>query len=387
MERILTIESLAFGGEGVGRADGKVIFVPQTAPGDEVRVKILSDHGKYERAEVLEVVRKSPDRVDPECSVFGHCGGCQWQHVSYDAQLHWKQEILAGTLRRVGRIQDPKILPIIAASNPWNYRRRIQLKVDHQGRIGFYGQKSHDVVEFDQCRIADNLLNEKLLQIRGDAEAPEVGFELSLNGSSVVHVLEERNGEAIFSQVNPQQNDHLIKTALDFAFGNADKAFTKKKSVVELYAGAGNFSFPLAERAGKITCVEENAEAVRIAEEAAESRHLDHMTWVQGSAEWGLKKIYRNRETQNSIDVLVLDPPRRGAKEILDLVCVIRPRVIVYVSCDPVTLARDLNLLVRRHYVLDQVQPVDMFPQTYHIESVSRLTLRSESSLVESGGD
>ena len=140
MERILTIDSLAFGGEGVGRAEGKVVFVPQTVPGDQVRVKVLSDHGKYERAELMEILQKSPERVDPECPVFGRCGGCQWQHVSYDAQLRWKQEILADTLRRVGRVADPKILPMIPASDPWHYRRRIQLKVAPDGKIMYISE-------------------------------------------------------------------------------------------------------------------------------------------------------------------------------------------------------------------------------------------------------
>lgn len=378
MERILTIESLAFGGEGVGRDDGKVVFVPQAVPGDHVRVRVVSDHGKYERAEILEIVAKSPDRVDPECPVFGSCGGCQWQQVRYDAQLKWKREILSDSLRRVGRIPNPDVLPIIPAADPWHYRRRIQLKVDGEGRIGFYGPKSHGVVEFDECRIADPLLNERLAEMRRVDRAPQKGFELSLNGTAVVHVLEEKKSDLVFSQVNPAQNKHLVQTVLDFAFGNADMAFTKQKRIVELYAGRGNFSFPLARKAGGITCVEENAQAVRLAEEEAESRGLDHMTWIQGSAEWGLKKVYRNRE---AVDILVMDPPRRGAKEILDLVCVIKPRFIVYVSCDPVTLARDLCQLVRRHYTLEKVQPVDMFPQTYHVESVSKLVLRNDSSI------
>ena len=195
-----------------------------------------------------------------------------------------------------------------------------------------------------------------------------------LNGTGVVKVLGETD-PAVFSQVNPEQNKNLVGTVIDFAFGNAEKAFTKKKRVVELYAGSGNLSFPLAERSGGIFCVEENAEAVHRGEKEADARGAANMAWIEGSAEWGLKKIYRS---QVDVDLLVLDPPRRGAKETMDLVCLIRPRAIVYVSCDPVTLSRDLNLLVRRHYRLEKVQPIDMFPQTYHIESVSRLVLRSE---------
>lgn len=375
MEKTLTIDALAFGGEGVGRSEGKVVFVPWAVPGDRVKVRILSDHGKYERAEVLEILEPSPDRVEPPCPVFGRCGGCQWQNMNYAAQLRWKQEILGETLRRVGRVNDLNLLPILPAPNPWNYRRRIQLKVDESGRIGFHGFKSHQVVDFEDCKIADPVLNRKLADLRNgiDAQRPVAGFELSLNGSANAHVLPEEKHEKVFSQVNAEQNKKLIETVLQFSFGNAEMAFTKKKTIVELYAGSGNFSFPLAEKAGGIFCVEESREAVHRAEREAQNRSVTNMAWIAGSAEWGLKKIYRNKIAP---DVLVLDPPRRGAKEIIDLVCVIRPRVVVYVSCDPVTLARDLSLLLRRHYRLEEVQPIDMFPQTYHIESVSRLVLR-----------
>lgn len=373
-EKIIQIDRLAFGGEGVGRVDGKVVFVPWAVPGDRVRVRVVADHGKYERGELIEVIDPSPDRVDPACPVFGTCGGCQWQQMNYASQLRWKGEILAETLRRVGRIPEANILTIIPAPEPWNYRRRIQLKVAADGRIGFHAFRSHEVVTFPDCKIADPLLNEKLESIRQGPQRPCAGFELSLNGTGVVKVLGETD-PAVFSQVNPAQNKNLVGTVVDFAFGNAEQAFTKKKRVVELYAGSGNLSFPLAERVGGIFCVEENPEAVRRGEKEADARGAANMAWIEGSAEWGLKKIHRSRV---DVDLLVLDPPRRGAKEVLDLVCVIRPRAIVYVSCDPVTLSRDLNLLVRRHYRLDKVQPIDMFPQTYHVESVSRLTLRSE---------
>jgi 23S rRNA (uracil1939-C5)-methyltransferase len=374
-EKEILIESLAFGGEGVGRDDGKVVFVPATVPGDRVRVRVLSDHGKYERGELAGVIEPSPDRATPPCEVFGTCGGCQWQHVVYDAQLRWKQRILTETLTRVGRIADPNVLPILGAERPWNYRSRIQLQVDSGGAIGFHAPKSHSVVTFGDCKIADSRLNEKLSELKRASSLEAGDFEIYLNGTSEVHVRERASGEAVFSQVNRAQNDKLVATVLDFAFGKADAAFTRKKKVIELYAGSGNLSFPLAERAGSVHCVEESVQAVNQAESLMAEKGLSNLDWIAGHAEWGLKKLYRRKIVP---DLLVLDPPRRGAKEILDLVCVMKPRQVVYVSCDPVTLARDLNLLARRHYKLDKVQPIDMFPQTYHIESVSLLSLRSE---------
>jgi 23S rRNA (uracil1939-C5)-methyltransferase len=372
-EKTISIERLAFGGDGVGRDGGKVVFVPGTVPGDRAVVRLLSDHGTYERAELVRIDESSPDRVAPPCTVFGRCGGCQWQHVSYEAQLKWKTEILTETLVRVGKIAQPSVLPIIGAPDPWHYRSRIQIKVDEDGILGFHAMKSHQVIAFEECKIADPRLNLKVSEMRG-APAPEAGgFELSVNGTSEVHVQPIVRAESVFSQVNREQNRRLVQAVLEFAFGNADPAFTRKRTVIELYAGSGNLSFPLAERAGAVYAVEESAEAVKRAEDETDARGLTNLHWILGHAEWGLKKLYRRKVIP---DLLVLDPPRRGAKEILDLMCVMKPRQIIYVSCDPVTLARDLNFLTRRYYMLEMVQPIDMFPQTYHIESISRLVLK-----------
>lgn len=365
IEKIISIDRLAFGGEGVGRDEGKVVFVPWTAPGDKVRAQIVSDHGRFERGEIVEILEKSPDRIDPLCPVFGRCGGCQWQHLGYETQLKAKEEILRETLERVGQVR-VAILPIIPSPQPWHYRQRIQLKVDPEGRIGFYRSRSHEVVTFEECKIADPRLNERLAEMKKESEPrPEGDFELSLAGN---------NGD-VFSQVNPEQNKKLVQLVLDNSFGNAESAFTRKKILVELYAGSGNFTFPLAGRVGQVIAVESSSEAVRQGQEKMVASGIENIEWIEGHVEWGLKKIYRKKI---SPDILVLDPPRRGAKEILDLISLIRPRLLVYVSCDPVTLSRDLRELLRRHYRLERIQPIDMFPQTYHVESVVRLERKEE---------
>ena len=366
---------MAFGGEGVGRsAEGKVVFVPGAAPGDKLRIRVLADHGRYERAEIVEILEKSTFRVDPPCSVFGTCGGCQWQYLRYETQLKMKEDILRDALQRVGRVPQPNVLPMIPAENPWHYRHRIQLKVDSEKQIGFYALKSHQVIPFEECLIADQRLNEKLIQIRQSPKLSELPFELAVTEAGLVEKWEGEEGP--FSQVNPEQNKSLIRTVLEMAFGKAELAFTQKKTVVELYAGSGNFTFPLSERVGQIFAVESSHRAVRRGEEETLRRRIENIHWIPGDAEWGLKKIYRMvKEGKLAVDLLVLDPPRHGARKILDLVPLIRPRQIVYVSCDPMTLSRDLEFLCRRHYRLECVQPVDMFPQTYHIESVAQLIL------------
>lgn len=370
-ERVIKIDALAFGGEGIGRDEGKVVFVPGTAPGDRLRVRVLSDHGRFERAEALELIERSQDRVEPPCPVFGVCGGCQWQHIRYESQLRWKEQFVRESIERIGKISEPQILPILGAPEPWNYRNRIQLKSDFEGKLGFFAAGTHRVVPIQECLIADKRLNSRLRELQ-DSEQTRGDLTLSVNGGGVVethHAVEE---EGIFSQVNPVQNRRLIETVLQFAFGNSELVFSRKKTVVELHAGAGNFTIPLAERAGQVLAIEENKHAVSEGQKRQEKSGASNIEWIEGGAEWGLKKIYRKKMKP---DLLVLDPPRRGAKEILDLILVVRPRLIVYVSCDPATLGRDLYQLTRRYYRLEVVQPIDMFPQTYHVESVAQLAL------------
>ncbi len=368
--RHLVIDRLAYGGEGVGRVDGKVIFVSGAVPGDEVSVRRTVDHGRFERAEIIDVARSSPDRIDPACTVFGQCGGCQWQHLKYEAQLRWKREILLDSLSRIAKLSAPDVLPMIAAPDPWHYRRRVRVKIDRKGRLGFYASKSHDVIPFDVCLIADPRVNQCLSEMKQDPQLlkQEKEFEVSWDGSRMEMT---DVSDPAFSQVNPSQNARLVEVVLQMAFGNADPVFTRKKTVLELFAGSGNFTFPLAERAGRVIAVEASSASVKEGLRVTQERQIERVTWVEGTAEWGLKKIMRQK---TQVDLLVLDPPRKGAREILDYIPLIKPRGIVYVSCDPTTLARDLKELVRRHYRLEKVQPIDMFPQTYHIEAVAALS-------------
>lgn len=370
--KVLTIERLAFGGDGVGRVEGKVVFVPWTAPGDKVRVRITEENSRFDRGEMVELLESSPSRTQPPCTVFGRCGGCQWQHLDYPTQLAAKEAVLRETLERIGGLRDLSILPIIP-SKPWAYRQRIQLRRNGHGDVGFLQKESDTVVEFQNCEIADPQLNEAILQIRREQRVTPPAFELILEkGDVVTQPLEDP--ERLFSQVNPEVNDRLIKVLLDLTFGRADPAFSRRWTVVELYSGSGNFTFPLSEWAGRVVAIEEVPAAVRKAETLARQQGIHHVEFIQGSAEWGLKKVLRSGV---AVDSLVLDPPRRGAKEILDMICVMKPRQVIYVSCDPSTLARDLKFLVARHFQLETLQPLDMFPQTYHIESVTKLVRRN----------
>ncbi|MBI2066970.1 MAG: class I SAM-dependent RNA methyltransferase [Deltaproteobacteria bacterium] len=369
-EKVVVIERLAHGGNGVGRINNKVVFVPGTVPGDRVKICITESRGRFDRGEVLEILEPSPGRISPRCSVFGLCGGCQWQHLDYATQLREKTAILKESLQRIGKIADVIPLPIIPSPHHWNYRQRIQLHTDAESHVGFYRSERHEVVEFNRCEIAFPRLNEHLqgLKSNGYKNFPR-HFELAVDGEEVTLFPLEEEGR-FFSQVNPELNERLIETVLHFALGRSEPAFTKKWTLVELYCGSGNFTFSLARRVGKVFAVEHSLAALQEAEKRAAHLGLTNIEFLQGSAEWGLKRFYRRK---SPVDILLLDPPRQGASEILDLIIVLKPRVIVYVSCDPTTLARDVGFWSRHRYRLEEVQPLDMFPQTYHLETVVKL--------------
>lgn len=353
------IERLAYGGDGVGHYKGKVIFVPWSAPGDEIKVEIVEDQPRYARGRIVKVVIPSEDRVRPRCDVFSRCGGCQWQHIEYGAQVRFKEVVFRETLEHVGHLKDLPIEPIIQADQPWEYRQRIQLKVDKSGRHGFYAHGSHDVVPFTYCHISDPHLNESI----SCGGLPKDNVEIVWNESQG-QVVFRRPGSSIFGQVHRKQNQKLVATVVEYVRPQP------RQAILELYCGSGNFSLSLAPHVRSFLGIDQNAEAIGQAVRAARDAELDGANFVVGSAEWGLKKAIRTQET---VDTLVLDPPREGAKEILDLMALASIHRIVYVSCDPASLARDLQFLTQKGYWIVRARPIDMFPQTYHIESVTEL--------------
>ncbi len=353
----LTIERLANGGDGVGHHDGKVIFVPFSAPGDELEVEITEDKPRFARARIINIKSPSKERVEPRCEVFGRCGGCQWQHLDYAAQAQHKERIFRETLERIGQLKEPTVEPIVPADQAWEYRQRIQLKSDGNGNLGFFAHGSHEVVSFDYCHISNAPLNAAIQEQRAVGH----GIELNWDGQEV----QIRHGEhRSFEQVHHAQNRQLVACVKDYV------APQSHERLLELYCGNGNFSLGLASHCKHIFAADQNAEAIGRAQRATGQRKLAGLHFVVGSAEWALKKAIRDKER---IDTVLLDPPRSGAKEILDLIVMLSAHKLVYVSCDPAALARDLKFLTKKGYKLLRSRPIDMFPQTYHIESVTEL--------------
>jgi len=401
----IELTGMANGGPALGRHEGRVVFVPYALAGETVRAEISDDRERYAFARLLEVLEPSPDRVEPPCPYFGPrgCGGCQWQHISYEAQLRFKAEIMADQLERIGGVADASVLPPAPDSTGWAYRNHAQLHPAVGGGLGFRATGSDDVVTVDECLILHPLLGELLgaldlelpnlsrLSIRAGTATGETmiifeteddvppGLELDLPVSCVQLLSDGRHANLIgsnfihetvanrsyrisapsFFQINSPQAAVLLEKVLGYVNLQPDE------TVLDAYCGVGLFTAQLAPAAGLVVAIEVSAAAVDdLMENTAE---FENVQIIEGSLEEALPEL------DIPFDVAVIDPPRSGIdRHALDALTErSRPERIVYVSCDPATLARDAKRLIRTGYELREVQPVDMFPQTHHVESVA----------------
>lgn len=349
----LTINRLTNEAHGVADHDGKFILVPKTIPGDVVRVQLVRDNGRYWEGRLVEIVTPSPDRITPRCSIFGDCGGCQLQYMEYSAQLLWKKIWVEDSLLRIGRIKEPRVLPTVPAANPWNYRTRITLHCDRNGGIGFYKEGTHDAIPFDACPIAAPGINARLADEKQKIAGKPGHYEVRTD-----------DGEG-FTQINPEQNAVLQQLVLDGLAGRTANA------VVDLFCGNGNFSFKMAPKIGKLYGCDTHVGSIEAAIAHAKSAGIKNVQFAEMASHRFLTEL---RSQGVRPDGVLLDPPRRGATEILPGILEMSPSWICYISCNPATLARDLKDLTHGGYKLETCQPVDMFPQTSHIETISWLS-------------
>ena len=252
------IEKLIHGGNGMGHADGKAVFVPFSAPGDELEVEMTADHQGFSEARIKRIIEPASCRVKPRCPVFGRCGGCQWQHIDYAEQLRWKGEILAETLRRMGKLAEPNVLPAMPSPKQWHYRNHMMLHVDSRGRVGYYRARSKEVIEFDECFIAKEELNRELKRRREEISKRDRGIALRIEG------------DESFSQVNAEQNENLKALLVEWL------SELPHSSALELYAGSGNLTEGIASLARHVVASEIDSRAVdAAAERFAEKRILN----------------------------------------------------------------------------------------------------------------
>lgn len=349
-ETPITIESVGYGGAGVGRlADGRVCFVHGTLPGERVLVRIVKEKKNHAEAEVVRVLEASPRRVAPKCPVYGECGGCALQHASYDLQLEIKTSQVAELLRRFAGIRDAKVSPMLPSPKEWSYRNRISVHIDRQ-RIGFHHRKSHQLVDVESCPLATDAVNSRLAELR--AHPPRDKSRLTLR---------ETSGPIGFSQVNEGAAEFLAATVVEMAGSG--------KNLVDAYCGSGFFAKRLVSHFDQITGLEWSQPAIAEARRHATPKE----TYLAGAVENSLSSVLAQTPPHGS--VLIVDPPAEGlAPDVVRAILENPPEKLVYVSCDPATFSRDTAKLSAR-YRLERVQPVDMFPQTAEIELASLFLL------------
>jgi len=363
----MTIQDIAFGGEGVGRSEDFVVFVPFVLPGETVEAEITEVKKNFARAKLLHIQRASPERVQAPCVYFGKCGGCQYQHVDYAAQLRIKRKQIADLFERVGKIPGAAVAPVIPCPSPFGYRNRIMVrsqwnKPEQKLNIGFVRWDSGLVEDVEKCVISEPAINEQLAQVRAHPP-PRGGIKVVLRVQPEGWELPQDS----FFQNNFFTLPALVHTVRGFLLAG------RSKHLADLYCGVGFFGIELADCVERFTGVEYDRRAVEAAQKNAAVRNITNGQFIAAKVEEVLANLLDKSVARET--AVLIDPPRKGCgPEILKLLRSIRPRQIIYVSCHPATMARDLNIL-RSDGVFEllHVQPLDMFPQTQHVECVADL--------------
>jgi len=401
----LTLTTLTYGGDAMGRlADNRAVFVPFGLPGERVHIRLTEERKNFARGEIIEILEPSKDRIQPRCKHFGECGGCHYQNLPYEKQLTAKIEILIDQLKRIGKIENPLIKPMVASPNSWNYRNHVQFSLDKDGKLGYVfplPMGEGGVRAITECHMPESLINDFWPQLEFESETqidrvsiragvdddllivlesespepPELEIEA---GISIAHVYEENT-------VVIAGNDHIVIRVLDrdfkvsaTSFFQVNTAMAEKMvqhlitylpvspstTLLDVYCGVGLFSAFFAAKGGRVIGIESSESSCE--DFTVNLDEFDNVELYEGFAE----EILQHLEIQP--DIILVDPPRAGLdKQVIDGILNLNPQMIAYVSCDPSTLARDAARLINGGYKLREVTPFDLFPQTYHIESIS----------------
>lgn len=378
----LRLEEMGHNGMALAHHGELAVWVSLGIPGETVVAEVIDRHPHYVEARVVEVLEPSPDRVAPPCPYYGECGGCQYQHIAYPRQLALKQQVVAAQLRRIGRFSDPTVLPTLPAPEQFGYRNHARFTVGRHGDVGFVRRGTHRLIPVEACLLMHPWINQAIGVLRGHtgtARALNLRYGVNTGSYLIQPRLDDpavpletgqtsyeeallgrrfRVASPSFFQVNTHQAERMVELVRGYLqAGPVDL-------LVDAYAGVGTFAVLLAGSARRIIGLEESPPAVRDARQNAAG--LPNVEFREGKVEQVLPAL------GEQADVVLLDPPRAGCHPaVIQALVAHPPRQVIYVSCDPATLARDLRLLVDGGFALERVQPVDLFPQTYHIECVS----------------
>ena len=380
----LTLTDMAYEGHAIGRLDDLVVFAEYGIPGEEVVVEIYRKTADFASARVVEVLKASPDRIEAPCQYFGTCGGCHWQHITYQRQLELKRHVVQEQLRRIGKFASPTVNETVAAEDPWGYRNHLRLSAGRLGDIGFMRRGSHRFLPIDRCLIANPKINELITLLQGKgAGLHQVELRAGVNTGDLMIQPDMTDREPSAPPGSKVYREALLGhefqvSAPSFFQSNTAQAERLAQLVreklepepqellLDAYAGVGTFAALFAADVRRVIGIEESPAAV--ADAAVNLKDLPNVRYIEGKVEAVLPEL------EEKPDAVILDPSRVGCHPyVINAIVRLAPRKLVYVSCDPSTLARDLRLLVDGGFELLDVTPLDMFPQTYHIESVASL--------------
>ena len=353
----LKIEDIAFGGKGVGREQGKAVFVPYTIEGELVSAEIVREKKQFAEAELVEVKANSPHRVIPECPYFGRCGGCVYQHIDYEHQLAVKWRQVRDVLQRIGKLKDIPMRPMVASPKQYEYRNRITVHVQ-DGVIGFFRRDSHRLIDIERCPISCDEVNRELTDLRRGN--PRDGH----------YTLRASSSRRVFSQTNNQVADTLRDLIVDLVPPDQDL-------LIDAYCGAGFFAKALLSKFERLVGIDWDKFAIAAAKESA----TDKETYIAGDVAEELQQVGAVHPARALVDeihrgqlgsiaptTLIVDPPATGlSANVRHAILGLLPTTLIYVSCNPATLARDLRELQEK-FTIHSVTPLDMFPQTAEIE-------------------
>jgi len=392
-----------YGGDALARLpDGRAVFIPYALPDEELLIWLVEEKERYARGEIIEIIKPSPLRIQPRCPHFRDCGGCHYQHISYEEQLKIKESIFIDQLERMGKIIDPPVKEIVPSPMVWNYRNQIQLHISREGELGFLRHRSDQIVPIQECHLPEDSLNQiwPALSLEYIPGLDRITIRSGEEGQDTLIVLESSDPKPIefsvdlpLSAVHQGPGGEIVLAGDDFTiipiqdipFVVSSGSFFQVNTpvaelivnflleklplnddslVLDVYCGVGLFSAFLAPRVGKVIGIESDPKAGEdFLYNLASHKNVD---FYDLPAENVLPFL------DLTPDIILLDPPRAGiSKTVLDSVVSLNPGLIVYISCDPATLARDSNRFQKQGFVLQESTPFDMFPQTFHIESVN----------------
>lgn len=436
---VVRITDLSWGGEGIGRIEGKVVFVPFSLRGEVVEVEVVRSKRNFSQGKLVRILEPSPDRIEPPCPFYGDCGGCQLQHLAPSRQIQEKERLFKQALNHALKPADILVLPTLPSSAGFGYRHRLQVKAfieNNHFNLGFFKPKSHQLVPVNHCLLANRALNQVMEALRGKIQvphfkswSPEIELQVFDNPqkggmvfrspykipsqqqeriiqelreipglnyilfqdlysqaeSAGPHSLPEKDTPefslpltqtglsqdirlscfpGVFTQVNLEMNRRLIRRLVDL------NLFSRREFVLDLYCGLGNFSLPLALRAEEVIGLEAFPQAVENARRNQMINRISNCTFIQGKAEDAYRLL---KKLAKPVSWVILDPPRTGAREVVPIFDAWNLKGILYISCDPMTLGRDLARLTAKGWKVQWSQPLDFFPQTFHLESITLL--------------